>query len=936
MANTDISRRICRGVSICSAVAILFGLTFATGCNQGALANAFVQIAPGSTMVGTGSSLFVQAEATPTGVTWSIAGASCTGSACGTLTATTGVSVTYVAPVSVSGSSMNVTITATSSINSKISASQTLTIFPVYVQITGPANPEVLPLSSAVFTASVLNDPTGDGVAWSVSGPTCSGETSTATGCGTLSNSTISQTTFNAPPAATQETINVTATSIADPAESASFSVTVPKLTIFTYSPTILPTATAGQAYAATIDVYGNTPPYTFTLTDLPPWLSYSPSGSNTGTIITLTGTAPAGTQGTYNMQLAITDSTGLQGSQSFALTTYPAAATGNNLLSGSYAFYATGWVDGQTNLTTYNGIAYIGSFTADGNGHITGGEMDVNSPTTGLTSYTPLSGTYNIQYATSAADNGTTVCSSAAQTQTGLITLILPAAEAGTEPPLPITLAVSLGGIQNSSTTNNAPTSSSCATDYATYGNMVEFDDSTGIGTAITPNSSGIRASGPIARQNASVLSSATNPVSPLTGGYAFGMTGYTAVSATDQTCYSEFMCGPVSVAGVMTVGTDGTVSTGEEDAAVFEQGSLAVTLSGSLGDSGYTDTYGRIASSTITADATSTMIDWPTHFIIYAVSPQKVYLMSSDPYTTNTMIAGTALQQNMADITATPFSSTEPVVLYENLVSTSSANTKDGPEGQLKSNVQVYPVAPTNSTSGTFSSGPQYQNASGTYTSPAVGGAGNYTYSVEPNGRVTVSSTSEPTMYLSDTSTGFGVLAFSSTGDEVPGLWIIQPQTATALNPGTYIYSTFDTTMTNSAPQETGVVVIPAGGVPTGPSTNYVPVTGYDFTVFASPANAFNSPTEPMLYSGLFTGDLAETAAVTDGISGIFGRGDGTSQEPGIVLGPPSLTTGPSNLQGCGQEAGTEGGGFVISATSFACVPSGGSFSSIHVFQQ
>ena len=48
---------------------------------------------------------------------------------------------------------------------------------------------------------------------------------------------------------------------------------------------------------------------------------------------------------------------------------------------------------------TTYNGIEYIGSFTADGNGNITGGELDINDPNTGITSYSTLGGTYDIQY---------------------------------------------------------------------------------------------------------------------------------------------------------------------------------------------------------------------------------------------------------------------------------------------------------------------------------------------------------------------------------------------------------------------------------------------------------------------------------------------------------------------------------------------------------
>ena len=95
-----------------------------------------------------------------------------------------------------------------------------------------------------------------------------------------------------------------------------------------------------------------------------------------------------------------------MSGSQSFAITTYPSAPTGNGLLAGSYAFFGTGWIDGTSVQTTFNGIEYIGSFTADGKGNITGGELDVNSPSTGLTSYTSLGGTYDVQYGTDSSGN--------------------------------------------------------------------------------------------------------------------------------------------------------------------------------------------------------------------------------------------------------------------------------------------------------------------------------------------------------------------------------------------------------------------------------------------------------------------------------------------------------------------------------------------------
>jgi len=933
MVKNNILRRLSQYLLSCAIIASSFCLISATGCNETLeKADAFVSIQPGGTSFGTGGSNIIYANATPTGVTWTLTATDCTGAACGTISNQTASSVTYNSPITITGNTLTVTITATSNTNTSLSSSVTLTIFPVSVQLTGPANSTVTPLSSALFSASVVGDLTGAGVTWSLSGTDCSGTGSTAANCGTF-QSTITQATYTAPPSPALQTISVTATSISYPREIATYVMTVPKLSIYVYTPTILPAAIAGQPYSATVQIVGNQPPYTDTFSNLPTWATATASA--TGTSFTIAGTPPAGTHGTVYTQVSVADSESpsAQASQSFAITTYTAVATGNNLLNGTYAFYATGWTDAATVNTTYNAIAYIGSFSADGNGNITGGELDVNTPSQGLVSYASLGGTYNIQYGEDSNGNPLP------QTQIGLITLVPPG-----KPPLPITLAVSLGGIQHAA-------KPSLTTDLATYGNLVEFDDTTGIGANVTANSSGIRAAGPIALQNACVLNSASNTgtgcngVSPITGNYVFGLVGNTAVSATNVTCYgSGLSCGPISVAGVMTVGSSGGISTGEEDVMVWQKNAPAVAITGgSLLNSGNTDAFGRVTAS-VKAATTSVMLNWPSDFIIYSVSPQKFYVMSSDPYTTNSLITGTALRQNTADIPSTPFSSTQALVLYENLDSSAAANvsTGPGPGGQLKSNIQVFPVAPTSSTTGTIKTGPQYQNASGTYTaaSTQIGSAGNYTYTVASNGRVTVSTTSEPTMYLSDTNTGFGTLSVQATGG-VPGLWTIVPQTATALNAGTYNYVTYNPS-SQLAPMETGVINIPTGGVPTGPTPATVPVTGYDYTAFGAAGNTFVTG-DPILYSGSLTGSLSENAPVTDGIGGIFSHGGTWTSStpsiangtPGIILGPPSGNT-TSHMQGCGQQTGTEGGGFVISPTSFACVPSGGSFSTVHIFQQ
>ena len=901
MDNTNTSRRISRRFVALAMAALSFGLTFATGCSSKGFTgpNAFVTIVPGNTMVGTGATFVLFAGASPTGVNWAItSGTGCTGVACGTLAGATATSVNYIAPVTIPASTMSVTITATSTTNSSISASETLTVFPVYVQITGPSNTTVVPLTSAQFSATVINDPTGLGVTWSASG-TCTGTTQ---GCGTFRGPTPTQATFVAPPAPALETVNITATSVADPAESATFSVSVPKLAIFVFSPTVPPAAIAGQTnYSTTIQIFGNTLPYTLTATNLPSWAT-ADIGANT---VTIHGDPPAGTQGTVYTQINVVDSTApipLQGSQSFAITTYPSQATGNSLLSGSYAFFATGWTDGTTVQTTFNGIEYIGSFTADGNGNITGGELDVNSPATGLTSYASLGGTYSVQYEDA---KGNPVQGA----QTGLITLV-PAGK----PPLPITFAVSLGKIRKDA--NGGP-------DVATSGHFIEFDDSTGIAANTTPNSSGIRAQGPLLLQDPSVLNAAS---SPLSGPFAFGLAGYSSVTATSGPCYAIHTCGPISIAGSMIFGPSGNITSGIEDVQVAENTSGAVALSGALANSGATDANGRV-TGTITAAATAKMPSWPTNFIVYAINAQTFYLMSADPYATNSLITGTAMQQNLADIASTPFSSTEPIVLYGNLTSTTSFATK-GPNGQIRVEVQLMTVVPSSPTTGTIS-GQQYVNASGTYTMSVLPGTvGNYSYTVAPaTGRVTSSATGEPYLYLVDTSQGFGT-QYSTLNNVAPGLFQFQPQTSTTLNSGTYTYYIFNGT-SQAAPMETGTLVIPPGGVPADGTITPLAPGGQDYTAFGVAGNVYVVG-EPILFSGPVTGTLAETA-------GVFGHGFSANAvyTPAGIVFSITPSTPISYFQGCGQAAG-QGGGFVISSTSFICAPSGGSFSGVHLFEQ
>jgi len=162
----------------------------------------------------------VQKDTQKQGVTWTLSGSGCTGSACGTLSAassSSGVPITYTAP-SAAPAPGTVTLTATSISDSRVTASATITIFGIPADLSVTVSPMRggLTLSQTLkFTASVQNDPLQEGVTWSASG-------------GTFTNVTTASALYHAP--AQPGVYAITATSILDVTKSASASIGVTDL----------------------------------------------------------------------------------------------------------------------------------------------------------------------------------------------------------------------------------------------------------------------------------------------------------------------------------------------------------------------------------------------------------------------------------------------------------------------------------------------------------------------------------------------------------------------------------------------------------------------------------------------------------------------------------------------------------------------------------
>ncbi|MGA2097013.1 MAG: hypothetical protein ABSH39_11985 [Candidatus Acidiferrum sp.] len=149
-------------------------------------------------------------------VAWSLSGAGCSGTSCGSL-ATTSLTAVYTAPV-VPPSPPSVTVAATSVAEPSKTAAASVTIVPVVVVTASPANASVVVGATQQFSASVVGT-SNTAVTWTVQGSGCSAAT-----CGTISETGL----YKAPAAVpSPANVTVTATSSADPPKTSSSSVTI-------------------------------------------------------------------------------------------------------------------------------------------------------------------------------------------------------------------------------------------------------------------------------------------------------------------------------------------------------------------------------------------------------------------------------------------------------------------------------------------------------------------------------------------------------------------------------------------------------------------------------------------------------------------------------------------------------------------------------------
>jgi len=261
---------------------ILLGLLFLYGCGGGSnhdktTPSISVSISPstqsaidqGQTVAFTAA---VANDSNSKGVTWSASGASCTGSACGTFTNTTGTAATYNAPTPVT-SSLTVSVTATSAADSAKSKSSTVVVN------AAPSITTTTLTSGTVGTAysATLAATGGTGsLTWSLASGTLPAGLSLASGAISGTPTAEGSSTF---------TVQVSDAAPTPVSASQQLSLTIAPASLV-ISTASLANGVINSAYSATLQSSGGTGTVTWTVASgsLPAGLQLSSAGALAGT----------------------------------------------------------------------------------------------------------------------------------------------------------------------------------------------------------------------------------------------------------------------------------------------------------------------------------------------------------------------------------------------------------------------------------------------------------------------------------------------------------------------------------------------------------------------------------------------------------------------------------------------------------------------------
>jgi len=312
-------------------------------------------LSPGGTVTVTAT---VANDKNNQGVTWTLSGP-------GSLSGNTTTSVVYTAPSNIS-TNTTATITATSVTNSSITATESITLNAVLTISTTslPAGVLGVPYNAFVNAQGATGTFTWTVTAGSLPAGLTFQTTSTSSSAEITGTPTLLQTSK----------FTVQVTDAAGTSVTQALSITVnppPPLSVATAS---LPNGTVNMPYnAITLQASSGVPPYTWSLingTSLPLGLSLATNGLLSGTPIE---------SGTFSFTVQVQDSstpTPQTASAILRITVNP-GVNNNSKLNGNYAFSVRGFDPNGPQLPIF---VAAGSFSADGNGNITNGLMDINN----------------------------------------------------------------------------------------------------------------------------------------------------------------------------------------------------------------------------------------------------------------------------------------------------------------------------------------------------------------------------------------------------------------------------------------------------------------------------------------------------------------------------------------------------------------------------
>ena len=399
------------------------------------------------------------------------------------------------------------------------------------------------------------------------------------------------------PTTAGSSTVNVTATDSSNPKGTTTgpVVVTVNPISLLTLNGS-LPNGMVGVPYTQTLHAAGGVGPYTYAITAgaLPLGLNLSTGGVVSGTPTTA---------GASSLTVTATDSESTPQTASLPLVLLITYATTSNdaELTGPYAFLFQGYDDALAGVLAYQ-TATVGSFTADGTGVLSSGELDSNhqaSPATGNTiASNNFVGTYEIN-----SDNR------------GMVTISVLNAD-GT-----------VGATDTYAVSVKAPVAPATV---ATQGSLIEYDSNQLRGT---------RGSGIFLQQTASTFAAG------LKGSYAFGLSGDTPCLPA---CTIGISAGPVASVGQFTTDAAGSITDGNGDANIASANLANSALSGTYASA---DGNGRLQLSLATSETPAGV--YPTDYAVYVVNANQAFIVSTDKHSAYILLAGSASLQ-----TSTSFS--------------------------------------------------------------------------------------------------------------------------------------------------------------------------------------------------------------------------------------------------------------------------------------